>query len=42
MAIRLQKALGVSMETLMRMQNSFAIAQAQERATEAAHYDPTA
>lgn len=31
MAIRIQKAFGVSMETLMRMQNSFDIAQAHKR-----------
>jgi addiction module HigA family antidote len=31
MAIRINKAFGVSMETLMRMQNSFDIAQAHER-----------
>lgn len=31
MAIRLEKAFGVSMETLMRMQNSFDIAQARKR-----------
>lgn len=31
MAIRLEKAFGVSMETLMRMQNSFDIAQAHKR-----------
>src|SRR5271156_6182969 len=31
MAIRIQKAFGVSMETLMRMQNSFDIAQARKR-----------
>jgi addiction module HigA family antidote len=31
MAIRIQKAFGVSMETLMRMQNSFDIAQAHRR-----------
>ncbi len=31
MAIRIQKAFGVSMETLMRMQNSFDIARAHER-----------
>jgi addiction module HigA family antidote len=30
-AIRLQKAFGVSMDTLMRMQNSFDIAQAHKR-----------
>jgi len=32
MAIRIEKAFGVSMETLMRMQNSFDIAQAKARA----------
>jgi addiction module HigA family antidote len=31
MAIRIDKAFGVSMETLMRMQNSFDIAQARGR-----------
>jgi antitoxin HigA-1 len=31
MAIRIEKAFGVSMETLMRMQNSFDIAQAHSR-----------
>jgi addiction module HigA family antidote len=31
MAIRLEKAFGVSMDTLMRMQNSFDIAQAHKR-----------
>ncbi len=31
MAIRIEKAFGVSMETLMRMQNSFDIAQARSR-----------
>jgi addiction module HigA family antidote len=31
MAIRLEKAFGVSMETLMRMQNSYDIAQAHKR-----------
>jgi len=31
MAIRIQKAFSVSMETLMRMQNSFDIAQAHRR-----------
>ncbi len=31
MAIRVEKAFGVSMETLMRMQNSFDIAQARKR-----------
>jgi antitoxin HigA-1 len=34
MAIRIQKAFGVSMETLMRMQNSFDIAQAHSREDE--------
>lgn len=31
MAIRIEKAFGVSMETLMRMQNSYDIAQARKR-----------
>jgi addiction module HigA family antidote len=31
MAIRIEKAFGLSMETLMRMQNSFDIAQARKR-----------
>lgn len=34
MALRLEKAFGVSMDTLMRMQNSFDIAQARKRARE--------
>ena len=34
MAIRVEKAFGVSMETLMRMQNSFDIAQARKREAE--------
>lgn len=34
MAIRIEKAFGVSMETLMRMQNSFDIAEARKRARE--------
>ena len=34
MALRIEKAFGVSMETLMRMQNSFDIAQARKRANE--------
>ncbi|HEY8032614.1 MAG TPA: HigA family addiction module antitoxin [Methylocella sp.] len=34
MAIRIQKAFGVSMDTLMRMQNSFDIAQAHRREAE--------
>ncbi|MEM6858420.1 MAG: HigA family addiction module antitoxin [Pseudomonadota bacterium] len=32
MAVRIEKAFGVSMATLMRMQNSYDIAQAQRRA----------
>ena len=32
MATRIEKAFGVSMETLMRMQNSFDIAEARKRA----------
>lgn len=34
MAIRVEKAFGVSMETLMRMQNSFDIAEARRRAAD--------
>src|SRR3954449_12620330 len=34
MAVRIEKAFGVSMETLMRMQNSFDIAAARHRAGE--------
>jgi addiction module HigA family antidote len=34
MALRIEKAFGVSMETLMRMQNSFDIAEARKRAGE--------
>ncbi len=34
MAIRIEKAFGVSMDTLMRMQNSFDIAQAHRRQSE--------
>jgi len=34
MAVRLDKAFGVSMATLMRMQNSYDISQAQARADE--------
>lgn len=34
MAIRIEKAFGVSMETLMRMQNSFDIAEARKRVGE--------
>ncbi len=32
MAVRIEKAFGVSMDTLMRMQNSYDIVQARERA----------
>jgi len=31
MALRMEKAFGVSMDTLMRMQNSYDIAQARKR-----------
>lgn len=34
MALRLEKAFGVSMDTLMRMQNSYDIAQVRKRAHE--------
>src|SRR5882724_2337118 len=34
MALRIEKAFGVSMDTLMRMQNSYDIAQIRERASE--------
>ena len=34
MALRIEKAFGVSMETLMRMQNSYDIAQARKRESE--------
>ena len=34
MALRVEKAFGVSMDTLMRMQNSYDIAQAREREAE--------
>lgn len=34
MALRIEKAFGVSMEVLMRMQNSYDIAQARKRAGE--------
>ena len=34
MALRIEKAFGVSMDTLMRMQNSFDIAQTRNRAAE--------
>jgi antitoxin HigA-1 len=42
MAIRIDKAFGVSMETLMRMQNSYEIAQARKREGEikVARYKP--
>lgn len=44
MAIRIEKAFGVSMETLMRMQNSFDIAEARKREGEitVARYVPKA
>ncbi len=34
MALRIEKAFGISMDTLMRMQNSFDIVQARNRAAE--------
>ena len=34
MALRIEKAFGISMDTLMRMQNSFDIAQARKRESE--------
>ena len=34
MALRLEKAFGVKMDTLMRMQNAFDIAQARKRASQ--------
>ena len=34
MALRIEKAFGVSMDTLMRMQNSYDIAETRERANE--------
>ena len=34
MALRIEKAFGVSMDTLMRMQNSYDIAQARKRAAD--------
>ncbi|PSJ57735.1 HigA family addiction module antitoxin [Kumtagia ephedrae] len=42
MALRLEKAFGVSMDTLMRMQNSYDIAQARKREGEidVAPYQP--
>jgi addiction module HigA family antidote len=44
MAVRIEKAFGVSMDTLMRMQNSYDIARARERAgkIEVAPYDASA
>ncbi|MGE0280184.1 MAG: HigA family addiction module antitoxin [Rhizobiaceae bacterium] len=44
MALRIEKAFGVSMDTLMRMQNSFDIAQARKRENEimVARYQPAA
>jgi len=44
MALRIEKAFGVPMDTLMRMQNSFDIAQARKRAGEinVARYHPKA
>lgn len=43
MALRLEKAFGVSMETLMRMQNSYDIAQARKREKQirVTKYQPT-
>lgn len=42
MALRIEKAFGVSMDTLMRMQNSYNIAQARKREGEidVARYQP--
>jgi len=42
MALRVEKAFGFSMETLMRMQNSYDIAQARQREGEiqVARYEP--
>jgi addiction module HigA family antidote len=44
MALRIEKAFGVSMDTLMRMQNSFDIAQARKREGDikVARYEPRA
>src|SRR5437016_12243029 len=44
MALRIEKAFGVSMDTLMRMQNSYDIAQARKREKEikVAPYRPAA
>ena len=43
MAIRMEKAFGISMETLMRMQNSYDIAEARKREADivVARYVPT-
>ena len=44
MGLRIEKAFGVSMDTLMRMQNSYDIAQARKREGEIkiARYEPKA
>jgi len=44
MALRIEKAFGVSMDTLMRMQNSYDIAQARKREDEikVVRYQPAA
>jgi addiction module HigA family antidote len=44
MALRFEKAFGVNMETLMRMQNSFDIAQTRrrEKQIKVVRYDPAA
>ena len=44
MALRIEKAFGVSMDTLMRMQNSFDIAEARKREGDirVARYEPRA
>lgn len=44
MALRIEKAFGVSMDTLMRMQNSYDIAQARKRENEikVVRYQPAA
>ncbi len=44
MAVRIEKAFGVSMDTLMRMQNSYDIARARERSSQivVAPFDPGA
>ena len=43
MAVRIEKAFGVSMDTLMRMQNSYDIAQARVRADQinVARFEPS-